>query len=133
MFLGGSEAHFVGAEDNFDFAKLTSIVFKWGDPRASDVFAQAFEHSLELSDLQILPLAPVAVIASRMWHLALQDKGFNPAYAHESTARYLILPYEIPADESILEATIAGAHQEHRQVLGKVASRYVLFELGLSL
>jgi len=44
IFLGGSSNRFVRPGDQFDYSKIDTVLFEWGDPKAESVFACMLEH-----------------------------------------------------------------------------------------
>lgn len=129
IFLGGRAAEFVTSDDKFDYEKIATVVFNWGDPGAEEVFAILIEH-IEAPSEQLLAFSPVAVIDDQIWHLALQDKGWRPNTAYEFDSDYIEVPFTTKYDNKTLQEAFSQMRPGGKQVIGKVGSRYVLFEMG---
>lgn len=131
MFLGGSAAEFVRSEDDFDMQGVTEVVFNWGDPKAGDVFAQLIEHTEPPSHI-VFPFQASAIIADNIWSLAVQDREFHPAQAYKNEDDYILLSDD-PAKAAAQITGVIDQAPTHIQILGRVGSRYVLFEMGTNI
>src|SRR5687767_14456517 len=76
MFLGGSEARFVTTGEGYEYGEVDILVFRWGDERATDLFAALYEH--HAPGEQEFPFSPSTVIGNQLWSLALQLPDFDP-------------------------------------------------------
>jgi hypothetical protein len=129
--LGGTMTKFVEPSNDFDYSKISCVVFRWGDPKAEDIFAVLLEHS-NVPDAPVFPFAATTLIARSLWMLALQDKDFDPHTAYRSQEDYCLLPFEELTSQSKL-GLYWSLPTPRPQLLGQVGSRYVLFELGYDL
>lgn len=129
--LGGSQAEFVDSVSDFQYDQIETVVFRWGDSRAQDVFANLFEHS-DVLNKDTLPFVPAAVVNNQLWMLALQEKDYSPQRAFASEDDFIVVPYEeIEAEAAIYEAASFDAPRP--TLLGKIGTRYAAFDLSTDL
>lgn len=132
MFLGGSQAQYVAPPDKFEFSEVGTVVFEWGDPRAEDVFASMLEHDDNPNPDHLISFSASTVISDQLWMLALQDREFDPAKAYRSSEDYIEMPFDKDAGEIVLQDFTAMI-PTHVQLIGRVGTRWVLFEIGMKL
>lgn len=117
IFLGGGAAEFVDSVENFQYDRIGTVVFRWGDEKAEDTFAALLEH-IEPPNDPILPFKTSVVIGTKIWILALQAKDFLPDKAYTSTEEYVEIPFDPEEAEAVITEAIASG--KARQLIGKV-------------
>lgn len=132
IFLGGSAAQYVVPKDKFEFKNVSTVVFRWGDPKAEDMFAAILEHGDNPDPDHLISFSATTVISDQIWMLALQDKSFDPETAYRSVEDYKEIPFDTDSGETTLREFIALI-PTHIQLIGRVGTRWVLFEMGMSL
>lgn len=132
IFLGGSAGEYVTPEDDFDYGKIATVVFRWGDPRAEDVFARLNEH-IETPDHRFIAFSPVTVIGNTIWDLTLQDKDWRPEIVYNSDAHYVEIPFTDDHEDKGLQDALSQMGSWGKEVIGKIDSRYVRFGLSMDM
>jgi len=131
IFLGGSIAEFVTPSDDFEYSQINSIVFRWSDSEAQDFIAKMLEHDDNPDESYYFPFGAATVISGSLWHLAVQDRDFDPTSAYFSDTQYFVLPYDSNADDRLQEYFMLPAPRP--QLIGKAGQRWMLFELGIDI
>ncbi len=127
-----SSAEFVGPAEGDKYNQVNFVVFRWGDPKAKDIFAAILDHR-DSPDPGILPFALSTVIGDDLWSLALQKQSFEPFEVYGDTDLYMQIPFDNMLGRSALEECLARPAPRRPVPLGKVGPRWVLFELGMKL
>ena len=130
IFLGGSAAEFVGPSDKFEYSDIALVVFKWGDPVMLDIMPQMLEHNDNPQEDFLFPFSLSTVIDRRLWALAVQDRRFMPALAYASDDYYIEMPYDTERGREQLQDYELSI-PTHKQLIGQVGPRWVLFEMGM--
>ncbi len=130
VFLGGSAAEFVESVENFQYDRIETVVFRWGDDKAKDIFAALLEH-IESPDETILPFTAAAIVGGNIWLLTLQDKDFSTEKAYRTTDDFIEVPFDEEEAEEVLANAMASSAR--KEILGKVGSSYVLFAMATAL
>ena len=131
IFLGGSAAEFVNPDDKFNYNQVNTIVFRWGDPRAEEVFALMLEHD-DTPGAGFFPFSASTLVGDQLWMVVVQAQEFDPTTAYRSCRDYVALPFDQEAGLAKLEEYL-GQPIPRPELLGKVGTRWVAFELGTDL
>lgn len=144
ILLGGSAAEYVEFGDNFDYGRVSTVVFNWGDRRAIDAFAALTEHR-EVSSGDSIPFSPVAVIDNTVWDLTLQDKDWRPPTRENKDSKpdrevefdivqafyehHIIVPFTDNHEE--LQEALSQMGPGGKEVIAEIGGRYVRFGLSM--
>lgn len=135
MYFRGGETEFVNPNDRFEYDQVRDVVFKWGDEKILDVFANLLEHK-EPPMEGLRPFEVETVIGSQLWDLGLMGKEYDPDLDYDSSDDYTVLPFDQNQAAIILEEIRTMVRPETNK-LGKIGTRYVKFEkpidIGVSL
>ena len=132
IFLGGSIAKFVEPGDKFEYSEVNTILFSWGDPAAETTIAKMLEHDDNPREEMLFPFSAATVLGNELWHLAVQSRTFVPQLAYRSDDQWFELPYDEERAIQRLEEYMAKSPPSP-ELIGKVGTRFVLFELGLDI
>lgn len=132
ILLGGSEARFVIQKGEVGYDQVKGVVFRWGDTEAEDMFAILLEHDDSPSET-MFPFSPSTVIGDEVWGLALQDRNFELPTAYRTNEDYFfVLPFDEKDGFEELQRYLS-LPVPRPQLIGKVGTRWVLFELGMKI
>lgn len=131
IFLGGQNKQVVKPHDNFNYAEVGNIVFKWGDQKALDVITILLEHD-DSPDARYIGFNANTIVGDRLWTLAMQPRNWDPDLAYSSDLNYVVIPYEIRQAASDIERIQTGSSPKP-QMISKLERRWFLWEMSKSL
>lgn len=125
ILLGGSGVEFVTQEEAFDYSRVDTLVFNWGDPAATPAFNALLEY--DPKHPRDFPFGASTILGPRVWSLTIQYPDFDPTRAYEDVRQFIPLDYDqgIAGD---VEQYLARAPLPRSEFLGKVGTRWVAFE-----
>lgn len=131
MLLGGSAASFVSPDEDFDFSHVSTLVFRWGDPKAEEMFAILLEHD-DRPGADFLPFSPSAVAGDMVWSMTLQERGFDPVSVYPSEEYYYVVPYDAETGPFAIEQYLTRP-TPRPELLAKIWTRWVAFGVGTNI
>lgn len=129
IVAGGSSAEVIKREEVEDWSSVSTVVFGWGDPAADETFQRLLEHKDNDHSI-MLPFSAATVLGERIWHLALQDKDYDPTFDINERNAVVLPPQSYEASE-IVEKLLEDEKRTTPPMLSKVGSRYVLLEFAV--